>query len=138
MNKLYELWEIYKDGKNGEIYEVVSCSVRDYIGHQVKVSAKTEGFESFKCLVKPDRYSDNAESSLVTLYGCLGTAKFKKVEHYEEITLADAVERLKDYRTVYYKFGTQYEELSRYTKFVDLFIDDFADLMNTKFYVKES
>lgn len=70
------------------------------------------------------------------MYGCLGTAKFKLVEEFTEITFKEALERLNNYRVVYYKWGAEYKELSRYTDFAEMFVKDLSDLMNTRFFVK--
>jgi hypothetical protein len=130
-----ELWEIFKDGKNGDIYEVVECIVEDFIGKKIKVSADA----NYKALVSADTpdWSEDA-SNLVTLYGCLGTAKYKKVETYKEITFDDAIKRVKDFRAVYIKQGNNYGHFNKYTAFEDLGISDLADLFNAKFYIKEA
>lgn len=135
MTKTYELWEIMKDGKNGEIFEVVSCSLTSYKGHQLEVVTKKEHLGSFKCLVKPGATGDG-ESVLATLYGCLGTAKFKKVEHFEEIKYEEALKMLSEYRVIYSYQSGIYKELSRYTDLQDIYIEDFSDLMNKTFYKK--
>jgi hypothetical protein len=130
-----ELWEIMKDGKDGEIFEVTSCNLSSFVGHKIKVSVKEELWESYKCLVNPD-VEGEGEEALAKLYGCLGTATFKKLQQFEEITLAEAIERLNDYRLVYYRSGSGHKELSRYTDFDDLYVDDFSDLLSKQFYKK--
>jgi hypothetical protein len=129
-----ELWQIFKDGKDGEVYEVVDCSVESYIGMKIKVKADKQ----HKALVKADTPSwDDDADNLVTLYGCLGTAKYKKYEQYKEITLEETIKRIKGFRTVYVIDCGEYKEISKYTDFGFLDIGDFADLLNKKFFVKE-
>jgi hypothetical protein len=135
MEKRYELWEIMKDGKNNEVFEVVSCNLSSYIGTQIKVQVKEELWESYKCLVKADADGDG-EEALATLYGCLGTAKYKKVQQFTEIKLSEALQMLEDYRVVYISNAGEKVELSRYTSMESLYISDFSDLMNKKFYKK--
>ena len=134
--KLYELWEIYKDGKNGEVYEVAQCVVPSYIGEKVKVFT-SEG--NYKALVEADADVDYADSkSLVTMYGCLGTAKYRKVEAYKPITLSEAIYKLENYRTVYVSDDAgEIKTLCKYTDLEDVGIYTIADLMDANFYVKE-
>lgn len=130
-----QLWEILKDGKNGEVFEVVDCVLTQFIGTKVKVKETSDYRGHFKCLVEPDSKGED-EKNLITLYGCLGTAKFKQVQEFESISFEEAVERLHDYRAVYVLHAGEYQELSRYTDFVDLDIDDFSDLFCKPFFVK--
>lgn len=80
--KLYELWELYKDGVHGEIYEVAECSVDGFVGNMLKIHKRTSGDKQFLSLVEITHPDDRAgdETMLITLYGCLGTAKYKKVD----------------------------------------------------------
>lgn len=129
-----ELWQIFKDGKDGEIYEVVDCSVEGYIGLKIKVKADGEN----KALVNADTPDWDADAgNLVTIYGCLGTAKYKLYQEYKEITLEEAIKRIRGFRTLYVFECGEYKEISKYTGFDFLEINDFADLLNKKFYVKE-
>lgn len=133
--KTVQLWEIMKDGKNGDIFEVDQCSIPSYIGQQVKVQFKREGSQSFKSLVKADAKGDS-EDTLFTIYGCLGTAKYRRVEQFDEVTFIQAMEKLDNHRMLYVKHGSNYVQFTKYTDFRGLGIDDISDLMNKTFYVK--
>ncbi|MEH7117242.1 hypothetical protein V7128_07445 [Neobacillus vireti] len=133
----FELWQIMKDGKDGEVYEVVDSKIFGFLGQQLKVQEK----DGFKCLVKADTSDEDMDASnLVPLYGALGTAKYKKVElyTYKEISIHHAIRLMSEYRTVYIKRAGKFKELGRYTDFEDLGIADMSDLMATTFYVKEA
>lgn len=130
-----ELWEIMKDGKNGEVFEVAECNVHGFNGTKIQVKETFEKGSRFKCLVNPNIKGEGAES-LATLYGCLGTAKFRKVQEYEDITLIEAIERMQDYKLVYIRHMGEYKELTRYDDFSDFHVDGMSDLMVTTFYKK--
>ncbi|MGG4390515.1 hypothetical protein ABEU97_20495 [Priestia megaterium] len=134
-----QLWEIFRDGKNGEIFEVVDCSVEGYLGMRVKVNAHSDITGDYKTIVQADADLESKDASkIVTIYGCLGTAEFKKVEYYREIAFEEMTKLIHSFRTVYVKQGEEYKQISKYTSFDDIDIDDLADLMNKTFYVKES
>jgi len=131
-----ELWEIMKDGKHGEIFEVSECILSSYIGQQLMVEEKTDYRGKYKALIEASKKGDSSEQALFKLYGCLGTAKFKKVQDYQEIDYAEALKMLGDYRVVYYLKDGNYMELSRYTDFSELDLVDFDDLFIRSFYKK--
>ena len=135
--KLYELWEIYKDGKNGEVYEVAQCLIPSYIGTQLEVKVGKLGKGSSKCLVSPEVEGDG-EDALAKLYGCLGTAKYRKVEQYTHISIFQALSKLNNYRTVYIENDAgEKVALCKYTSLSDVDVYTMADLMDANFYVKE-
>lgn len=132
-----ELWEIMKDGSNGEVFEATDCCLPQYIGTKVKVKAHTERGKLYRCLVNPDA-TDDSKESLAVLYGCLGTAKFRKVQEYEELTLMDAIKRMQELRLVFIRSNGEYKEFSRYDDFRLMQVDDMSDLLSTIFYKKGS
>ncbi|MDS9997110.1 hypothetical protein [Bacillus atrophaeus] len=140
IGKELKLWEIMKDGKNGEIYEITKCALTSYIGTQVKVQETQDYRGKYKTLVKPEA-SDNPTdaSNIVTIFGCMGEATWKKVENviYTPIDFTKTVQLLGKGFTVYKKRGSNYVSMSRFTSFEDVDIDDFSDLAGTQFYMKE-
>lgn len=126
-----QLWEIMRDGKHGEVFEVVSCPLDSFKGHKIKVHAKANGC---KCLVRPEAVTEGADE-LVTLYGCLGGANFKKVEEYITITLEDALNEVRNLHSIYIKNSLGvYTEITQYSAFRLLGIDDMSDLLRQQFY----
>lgn len=133
--RAYELWEIYKDGKHGDIFEVIDCVIPSYEGMQVKVVTADGGY---KALVKPEADNPDDATTLITVYGCLGTAKYKKVDSFKKISFEDALNRINNFRTVYAFDGREYIQVSKYTDFEDIDVSDFADLLTKPFYIKEA
>lgn len=132
-----ELWEIMKDGSHGEVFEVTNCVLSQFMGHQIKVHEKEDMGASYRCLVNPNSEGKgDSDEVLSKLYGCLGTAKFKKVEQYEEISFTEALNTMNNFRKVYVIKEGEKVEITRYTDFSDLYLTDFADLMNKTYYKK--
>lgn len=130
---LYELWEIYKDGQDGEVFEVVNCIIPEKVGTQVKLLA-SEGM--YKALVHPDRFN-----KIVQMYGCLGTAKYKKVLSYKEISVFEAMRILMkphSNRSVYILKGLSYERLTKSDRLEEFDIYSIQSLIGEKYYIKES
>ncbi|MED4819176.1 hypothetical protein [Bacillus atrophaeus] len=141
IGKELKLWEIMKEGKNGEIYEITDCALTSYIGTQVKVQETQDYRGKYKTLVKPEANDNPTDASnIVTIFGCMGEATWKKVEAvtYKPIDFMDAVNRLDQGFTVYRKKGKHFFSLSRYTSFEKARIEDFSDLIQTQFYKKEA
>lgn len=134
-----QMWEILKDGKDGQVFEVVQCNLSDFVGRQVKVKEKTTYGKKAKCLVKPDSTGDS-EANLVTLHGHLVTAKFKMISTFKEISLSHAVTLMEENdEAVYISDGSAKRIWSKYDDFEDdLNIVDFDDLVSKKFYIRES
>jgi len=132
----YELWEIYRDADNGDVFEIVECTVPNYLGSKIKVM--TNGM--YKAIVKPetDISKPSTESALVPLYGCYGTARFKKVEEYRKIYgFHNVITKLNSRSSVFYMRDGEYKRFTRTTSFSDLGdIEDIFDLDETSFYEK--
>ena len=136
-SKPVELWEIYKDGKDGDIFEITECTNDFYVGKKVRV-IEDENFQGkYKALLKADTPEDMEHDTLVTIYGCLGTAKYSKVEKVRQIDLETVIARLKNCQPVWLnKVGEGEKQFSKYADFKDLDIYDFDDLMKAEFFVK--
>ncbi|OEC78269.1 hypothetical protein [Bacillus halotolerans] len=140
IGKKLKLWEIMKDGKNGEIFEITECALTSYIGTQVKVQETQDYRGKYKTLVKPEANDNPTDASnIVTIFGCMGEATWKKVENviYTPIDFTKTVQLLGKRVTVYKKRGSDYVSVTRYTGFESIGIDDFSDLAGTQFYMKE-
>lgn len=137
-SRAYELWEILKDGQHGEVYEVVSCSVPDYVGSQVKVITESNHTGEYKALVRPDvKGLRGTEEDLVTLYGCLVTAKYKKVLKYRAITVQEALSRLGNNESLYVLHEGEYVLVNKWQTFETLDFKYVYNLYNSTFYIKE-
>lgn len=134
--RLYELWEIYKDGKNDEVYEVAQCVVPASIGKRVKVFTAED---DYKTLVEADTDIETASTAnLVTMYGCLGTAKYRKVEQYKQVTLSEALVLVRNRKPVFaLDENGEYVSFFRNTAFSDIDMFYVYDLLHSKFFVKE-
>ncbi|NRF01914.1 hypothetical protein [Bacillus subtilis] len=141
IGKELKLWEIMKDGKQGEVYEITDCALVQYIGTQVKVEETQDYRGKYKTLVKPETKGCNSDASnIVTIFGCMGTATWRQVltDPHKKISVHEAINRLNEGKTIYYKNGDNYQKVRRYTSFCSLGIDDFSDLiMRAQFYKKE-
>lgn len=141
---LYETWEILKDGKHGEVYQVAECAVSDYKGLKAKVTEDRDSRGSFKSLVKADTpSSDKSSNNLIPMYGCIVTAKWEKVEQYSYALINnphELVRLMQEGKTVYVKepFRAEYKAVNPYTEFDSLGIADFDDLLSKPFYKKEA
>lgn len=141
MQNNYSLSDIYRYGKDGDIFQVTRCSSTNYIGYQVRVEMDTSDSDhSYKCLVEADspRGTDNAKY-LVTHYGCLGTADFFLTNDYEQVDLLDVFTRLREGYPVYVRDGGLccYSQITNFTDFEDMHIEDFDDLMTKEFFVRK-
>ncbi|APT46601.1 hypothetical protein [Bacillus safensis] len=142
--EIFETWEILKNGKNGEVFEIVHCALPVHIGLQARVTEETDHRGSFKSLVKAEAKPDDKDSSnLIQMYGCIVTAQWRKVEmySYSSLSLHLALRMLAAGKTVYVKSkdsSSEYKAVNRYTDFEDIGVLDFDDLANKSFYKKES
>ncbi|WP_407708495.1 hypothetical protein ACIU4M_00590 [Bacillus altitudinis] len=132
----YELWEIYRDAENEDVFEIVECTIPQYKGRRIKVM--TNGL--YKAIVKPetDISKTTTESDLVPLYGCYGTARFRKVEEYRKIHgFNNVYTKLNSRKSVFYMRDGEYKRFTRTTPFSDLGdVEDIFDLDEISFYEK--
>lgn len=90
IGKELKLWEIMKEGKNGEIYEITDCALTSYIGTKVKVQETQDYRGKYKTLVKPEANDNPTDASnIVTIFGCMGKLHGKRLRlsHTNLLTL---------------------------------------------------
>lgn len=134
MTNILKYWELFEYGTDGEIYEIIESPVSDFLGNQVQL----KGDHSTGVVLKRvGTYHDNSSETLVTSYGAVTGATFRRIENYVEISLSEALDRMRNHETVYLKYYGDYTVVERYTDFEDIDLVDFDDLMDAEFYIKK-
>lgn len=127
-------WEVFKYAKDKEVYKMVSPIPR-MDGKHVIMKATDHGI----VMKELGSYHDDSAETLVVAYGGVTGAKFDKVEEYVEINYREFLDT--PIRTkVYTKSPLEgrFVIFNRYTDFQRCGINDMADLIKAKFYIKNT
>ncbi|WP_242278629.1 hypothetical protein [Bacillus cereus group sp. BfR-BA-01313] len=141
-SRLYEFWELFKYGKDGEVYQLAQTNVPLYQNQRVYMHKNKYGAITMHKLQDEGFDYESAGSNLITPFSAFTGGKFrrmKKLKERIEISIDEAVKRITDYETVIAvkQNGKEYEISSPYFDFEDMDVVDFEDMSKVMFY-KES
>lgn len=132
----YAYWEVFRYGQDGDIFEIVETPVNRFKGTRVVL----KGSGDIVVMKEIGTYHNEDSSTLVTPYGGITGAIFKRVSEYSPISYMEALEALANDKQVYVKSNhnhTSFDAISIHTDLSDILIDDFLDLIKTNFYMKK-
>lgn len=129
----FSYWEVFRYAGDNDVFEITDSPVSDFEGSRVVMKKHGNSL----VMKKFGTYHDDSADSLVTPYGAVTGATFKRVEAYVFVSFIDALQLIKDGSTVFIKDGDEFCKIGLYTDFSDLYIDDFDDLFEAEFYIKK-
>lgn len=134
MAETFKYGELFLKAKHGDVYEIVDCNVGQLIGK--KVTMKKTG--SGNLIMKKEGTIESVDiDDIVTPYGGITGATYKKVVTYEKIKLGDALNALSNGDEVFIKMGSDYVEVDDRNPLYDEYnIFDFEDLLESEFFIR--
>lgn len=133
----YHYWEVFRYANDGDVFEIVESPIEGFEGKRVVMKKHKDSGIVMKVV---GTYHDDDAKSLVTPYGAITGAMFKRVDVYKRIKASEAIAALEENRQVYYKDALdQFEEVRKWDDFSDdLGLYDFHDVLKFEFYIKGS
>lgn len=131
----YAFWEVFRYGNDKDIFEIIETGVSHFKGLRVQMKMTGSGLV-MKAMGTHD--TDNSED-IITPYGAITGATFKRVEQFIPVHIGDAVNALKEEKhNVFIKDKhDRFEKVTLYTYLEDIEVVDFDDLMGRQFYIKK-
>jgi len=126
--------ELFLNAKHGETYEIVNCNVGELMGKKVTMKKTGAG----NLIMKKEGTLDSVDiDDIVTPYGGITGATYKKVVTYEKVKLGDALNALSNGDEVFIKLGSDYVEVDdRDPLYEEYNIFDFEDLLESEFFIR--
>lgn len=134
MTETFKYGELFLKAKHGETYEIVNCNVGELMGKKVTMKKTGAG----NLIMKKEGTIESEDiDDIVTPYGGITGAIYKKVLTYEKVKLGDALNALSNGEEVFIKLGSDYVELDdRSPLYGEYNIYDFEDLMEAEFFIQ--
>lgn len=131
----YKYWEVFRYGEDKDIFEIIESGIERFKGIRV-VMKKTESGIVMKTLGTHD--TDKSED-IITPFGGITGATFKRVEQFLPVTVGEAMEEIKeDKRNVFIQDKNgHFERITMFTEFGEIEVDDIGDLLEHKFFIKK-
>jgi len=139
MSKTFKYGELFLEAKHGDVYEIVDCNVGQLIGKKVTMKKTGAG----NLIMKKEGTIESVDiDDIVTPFGGITGATYKKVKEYKKVDLGYALDSIKEGKDVFVKkehFDSDdtYFRIDK-TFFLDaLGLTDIEDLINKEFYITE-
>lgn len=131
----YKYWEVIRYGEDKDIFEIVETPISHFKGERYIMQQSTKS----GIVMKPvDKYGTDNGDDIITPYGGITGATFKRVEQFTPVTVGEAVEEIKeDKRNVYVQDKNgHFERVTVWTGLDEIEVADFGDLLNRNFFIK--
>lgn len=134
MSKTFKYGELFLEAKHGDVYEIVDCNVGQLIGKKVTMKKTGAG----NLIMKKEGTIESVDiDDIVTPFGGITGATYKKVVTYEKVKLGDALNAISNGDEVFIKMGSDYVEVDDRNPLYDEYnIFDFEDLLESEFFIR--
>ena len=134
MSKTFKYGELFLEAKHGDVYEIVDCNVGQLIGKKVTMKKTGAG----NLIMKKEGTIESVDiDDIVTPFGGITGATYKKVVTYEKVKLGDALNAISNGDEVFIKMGSDYVEVDDRNSLYDEYnIFDFEDLLESEFFIR--
>lgn len=133
VGSLLSYWEVFKEGEDGDIFEVVQSPASKYVG--LRVAMKQNSGYGIVMKKLGTRFNDSIDT-LILPHGSITGSLFRKVEAYTELDGMEGLQAIKEGKEVFVKDKFGLVKTDMLTDLLEVGICDFDDLLSTKFYIK--
>jgi len=137
MSKTFKYGELFLNAEHGETYEIVDCNVGQLIGKKVTMKKTGAG----NLIMKKEGTIESVDiDDIVTPFGGITGATYKKVAEYKKVDVGYALESIADGQDVFVK-EEHFDGDDSYTRIDETFfldalgITDIDDLIKKEFYI---